>query len=428
MRRRCPMPTYAMKSQCEGEGFLEYDTGQVGKNALITNRTGADMIRGLAAQGDGPGAETRQTYDISADPMIEDIWPLNTVIQQPAAEAEPFRDVFFCRTRQCAGICGAREDECTDGVAVPDMTGAATADVWYTTDGFSSATATATDPFAVSEAIASGVCVKIDKDTWRWIVVRGTTDAGNPCEIGYSDDSGATWTNVNVGTTNGEFAVHGGAMHALDMFHIWLCTDGGLVYFSDDGGLTWTDLEAATPTPAEELFAVHFIDEHYGMAVGGTTGASGVCVWTEDGGDNWELLTAPAAAIIAGVAVINNQRVWVTTEAGALYYTDDQGQNWTARTVPLSSVNALGDVDFFDEFAGAICGNSNVSAADYGVILRTFDGGYSWESYAYGTAFDGALEYYGMNAVWMCSYNEVVAVGEPEDSLGVIMHLQAPGV
>jgi photosystem II stability/assembly factor-like uncharacterized protein len=188
--------------------------------------------------------------------------------------------------------------------------------------------------------------------------------------------------------------------------------------------LTWTDQGA--PATAEELYAIDFIDENHGICVGGTAATTSVFLYTHDGGEHWTEIAGPASEILTGCSVIDNERIWVVTAAGEVYYSYDFGANWSERTMPVTPT-VLGDVVFIDEFCGAICGNYNDGVDDHGVIYRTFNGGYDWEYYIADTAFDSALSYYGLNALWVCDYNHIYAVGEQVDSVGLILELSASG-
>jgi photosystem II stability/assembly factor-like uncharacterized protein len=427
VERRCQIPVYVHWTECPPDNvFLNYDTGRSMRNGLITSNGMSDMVMTMGEEG-LTATNVGQSFEFNGEPMPPFYWKLVLTIRS-VAEAEQLRDIAFCNAARCDGPCGSLEDICTDGIIAADMTAAAAADVWFTTNGWSSGAAGAGNPFAADEAVASACCVYMDKDSVRHIVVRGTTDGANPAEIAYSDDAGATWTTVNVGSTNGEYALHGGALFALnhDAGNIWLCTDQGNVFKSEDGGVTWTDQNAPTPVGgAEGLMCVRFADERYGMCVGGTTGASSVFLYTDDGGAHWNLGTGAAAVLLTGVSVIDNIHAWVTTEGGALYYTNDYGTNWTARAL-TSTPDALGDVHFINQYVGATGGFETVSGDELGTIWRTFDGGWSWEEYQHDTAFDSGATY-GVNSVYVCDINHIYGVGEPVDSLGLIMELSAKG-
>lgn len=424
VERRCEIPVYVHWTECPPSNvFLNYEEGKQLQDSIITNKSLSDSAKQRGEEGQEP-TMLGQAFDLTSIPMPPDYWKL--VLSIPTiAEVEALRDIAFCSPGRCDGPCGAQEDIGTDGIIVADFTVAAAADVWFTANGWGTGAAGATQPYAVSMVVASAVCVHIDKDVIRHIVARGTLDGG-PADIAYSDDAGATWTVVDVGTTNDEFAVHGGALFALDQYNIWLCTDQGAIYKSEDAALTWTDQNAPLPAGgAEELFCIDFIDASFGMCVGGTTGASSVLLTTTDGGAHWTLGTGATAEIQTGVNVIDSIHAWVTTETGVLQYTNDFGTNWAARLLP-STPDALGDVDFLDRYNGTVGGFETVSAAELATIWRTPDGGFSWEEHQHDTAFDSGATY-GLNSVVMLDPNHIFAVGEPVDTLGLIMELSAKG-
>lgn len=414
---RCPMPVYFHHSLCgRQDTFLNYDAGQVARSAFITNKAQSRTARGRAEPGATP-EKTEQTYSFTAGPPAPNYWPLvETVVEvavTTATEDSPLRDIAFCTTPQCRGACGAAESLCDDGILGADSDGAShTAPGWVTANGGGAWTLWAARPFAATYDIASVVCFDIDRDTTRWIAARGTTIGGSPAQISYSDNGGATWSAaVSVGGTNGEYFTHSGALFALDHRHIWAVTNLANVYFSADGGLTWTDQSAPAPAANEVLNYVHFIDENYGWAVGGLLATSGYYIQTTDGGAHWSLATTePVARAGVWVAVRDAYHIWCGTDNGAVYFSDNWGTTWTARTLPVTPTQT-GDGAFWDDYAGFIVGYRNVSSVPYPILFRTFNGGADWEYYQYATALS-TTEYWGMNALAVCGYNEVHAVGE----------------
>lgn len=432
--RRCPMPVYLHHLHCgRPDTYLNYEYGVRLANGIFTSKGKGGLVRGMVDAGDGAADMATQSFDVSGEPMPVDYWPLVITDRSNIAEDEPLRDLGFREDARCLGPCGALQDGCERGMIVADAATGVTAEVWATANGWAAGAALPTDPFAADEDVASLVMFPLDRSTIRMIVVRGTTDGANPAEVAYVDydiptNTPGAWTTVNVGATNGEYAVHGGALFAFDASHVWLCTDQGNIFFSDDAGLSWTDQAAPTPVGgAEELYCVRFLDYNYGVCVGGTTGASSVYLTTTDGGAHWTLGTGAAAKILTGCDLVDTNRVWASDEDGGLWYSNDFGINWTERTLLSKTPSALGDVVFINEFDGAACGNYNDGADDYGAVYRTFDGGEHWEAYVASTEFDGALEYYGLNAVWMCDTNHIFAVGEIVNSLGLILELTPAG-
>jgi len=416
--RNCEIPVYLTHGACPTQTFLNYDVVDMLRGGIITNKSGSGFARGRGDEGEGAADASLRSYDLSGWPESPEVYKL-TLTRRTIAEAEPLNAVEFCNTPTCLGPCGVTEDVCTDGIITADPTGAAAAQAWFTTNGWGAGAAGAVDPFlVVSLDISAAVCFPIDRDTVRHIVACGTTQAGLPAQVSYSDDAGASWTLVNVTAVNGDFITYGGSMWAVNGRNIWAGIDDGGIYFSSDEGLTWTSQNSPL---ASAIYSIHFVDENYGMAVG----AANVFAYTTDGGEHWTAGTGPAAAdVLTGVRVIDNNRAWVTSTGGAvgeLWYTNDFGANWTQRLLPVVP-DALGAIDLVDEYAIAVAGWYDGSGTELPAIYRSFNGGYSWESHYYETAFDGAATY-GLNAVKMCGYNHVFAVGEPIDATGVILEL-----
>ena len=164
--------------------------------------------------------------------------------------------------------CGAYAERCDTIVIGCDAAGAATANVLISTDGGNTWAATAADPFATDENITSIRMFQVDATTVRILAARDT-DAANPMELAYSDDSGANWTLVVLGATNGEFAERDQAIMVIDESNIWVCTDQGNVYFSSDGGATFTvQSSALTASGGNDLNACHFATNLVGISVG----------------------------------------------------------------------------------------------------------------------------------------------------------------
>jgi photosystem II stability/assembly factor-like uncharacterized protein len=133
----------------------------------------------------------------------------------------------------------------------------------------------------------------------------------------------------------------------------------GLVVHSDGAGAAWR--QADVPV-ASDLTAVQFIDAQRGWAVG----HDGVVLHSADGGAHWvrqldgrqaaELLTRHFTALVAA------------GEAGAAPLLELVRQNYAA-----GPEQALLGVLFEDALRGWACGS-------FGTLLRTRDGGATWES------------------------------------------------
>lgn len=356
---RCPIPIYIHKVSCgRRDVFTNFDRTFVLRQARITSRA----LGNLAARNSGAEGETTQTFEISAQ-FLTRIFNLEAA-RISLTETESLTGIAICGEDRCAGDCGV-EQSVGDAIYVASkaLVGSAanTADVLVSLNGGAFAN-TAADPFGGGEDVQGIVCFKVGRDTTRVLVARGTTDVAHPAEIAFTDDGGATWTSVNVGSTNGEFVANGHALFALDRYHIWLGTSDGRIYFSSDAGLTWTVQDNAVVS-ATDIVGISFYDTLRGFAVY-TGGEVASC----SDGLSWSAKTASGATTTTDIHAITQYDVWVTG-ANGMWFSKDGGTTWTQRnTIPI------GAVDFLDELFGMAVG----SAAS-GSIYMTINGGYDWQ-------------------------------------------------
>lgn len=389
--QKCPIPLY-VNLVCGGrrDVFTNAEKTYILDVRRITNRTISNLLMRESDE------RAEQVFSLSAAPPVFEVRTV-TADSLNESETEALNDIVFCNEESCAGACGDAAGVCESGFAVADAGAAATANVIATTDGGVTWAATATDPFAADEDILSATCFRIDKDTVRWLVVRGPEAAPtNPLEIGYSDDSGATWTNVDVEAAGTRAANDSGALFALDKRHIWLVSTGGYIFFSEDGGITWTPQSEGELTTVD-LNAIHF-DEggQNGVAVGDT----GVVLITRDGGETWEAgTTITGTPDVYCVKVADGSRFYVGTSDGNIYVTFDRATTWESQFVLASG--AVNDIDIVNDFVlWAAVDNST----PVGTVYRTRNGGRDWESID--TNANG-----GLNAVWACGVNNAYFVG-----------------
>lgn len=339
-------------------------------------------------------------FGIGALPPVYRIFQ-KTSGRQSIAVTASINDVHFC---------GVGANLAKVGVAVSDfIAGPGKAQVLYTLDAGATWTATATQPFANSEDIRSVTCFLVGRNTTRIVVARGTTDAGNPMEIGYSDDWGATWNLVNVGSTNGQFAPGFDSLYAYDPYTMWLVAGAGFIYYSEDGGITWSAQESGSLT-ANDLWAIHFATERIGYAVG----EADTILKTEDGGATWTATAASTGvvAILNTVHVLDADNVWVGNASGQMFYTDDGGATWTERAFTGSGAGNVKSIQFVPgsrEFGFMV----HNTAGPVGSVFWTIDGGFSWEPI---TLFTNV----GINGMYVADANTVFIAGEAQGGTGVI--------
>jgi photosystem II stability/assembly factor-like uncharacterized protein len=249
------------------------------------------------------------------------------------------------------------------GVAVTSAATGVEADVLLSSDlsGIAGWTTTPAKPFAADEDISTVTLFKVGRGVQRILVGRGTTDPADPAEIAYSDDKGATWETVNVGSTVGEFIV---SIFALSNYDIYVGTDGGRIYKSEDGGITWGVREDAAITTTE-YNGIFMMNSQVGYAVG----KSGLVVKTLDGGRNWGQVSVAGTGDLHSVWAVGRNRVWVGGDSGEMYFTANGGDTWTKRNV--IGTGAVTSQQWVNDYYGLITTGATVQF--------TINGGYSWE-------------------------------------------------
>jgi hypothetical protein len=305
-------------------------------------------------------------------------------------------------SKECESSC---PDICKYGVAATDCLGGSAgskANVLLTSNYGGSWVAVSGQPFAATEEISSIAIVPMSATAFRIIAVRGTTDAGNPAEIAYSDNYGVTWSYVNVGSTNGQYAIGKHSLYAIDKSHIWLVLTSGGVFFSENGGVTWTQQYTST---VQNLFSIHMYSELYGF-IGG---ASNTLLSTTDGGGVWSTEVAPvamAAGTINTVWQYDYDSIFIGYSTGYVYLTIDKATSWAAQSFYGAGGGSVGEIKFFKNIGFMV----TTDATGVGHAFRTPDTGADWE------VFDATNS--GLNSIYPCDYNTAYIVGEVNSTTG----------
>lgn len=360
----CPFGLYVTLGCGKKGNFDSWERAMLVDVRAVTNINYSGLVR---KEEDVPAMVT---FDIEGSAGIGRFYRLSSAPQSiDAAVTGNINSMKFSDDISCWSSCGETVGECEKGIAVTVGGTAATANVLLSPEfgGTSDWAATAADPFAVAEDIADGLIVKTGRNTDRIITVRGTTDAGNPMEIAWSDDNGATWNLVDVGSTDGEFAVKKGALFALSSYDIYLVSNLGRIYKSEDGGLTWTVKEDANITTSA-YNAIKMLNPNLGYAVG----TSGLVVKTIDGGKTWGQTGAVAGSNdLYSVEPISSKRVIVGSTLGVSYETTNGGETWTA-TQHLDATANVNDIQALDQYYIVIANGETVQF--------TINGGFSWDT------------------------------------------------
>ena len=412
-RIRCRFPLYVPMADCTRPNeFIPNDRGLIYTDVIITGTTRSNNVtRNVDG---GAVGEMLKTFAWSAKDVLE--WHDTVGTRRANASVEDINDIVFCNEVACQGICGPAEAICTNGVTVHDAVGIGTADVFFTTDAGITWTAGAVDPFLADEHISSVICFPSNGiDTIRVIIARGVTDAGNPAEIAYTEDSGATWTVVDIETANAGFVPWNGGLFAWDRWNIWACTDtgagaAGTIVVSRDGGVTWaTQLTGA----GDALNCLRFSSSDVGLCVGDQNEMH----FTDDSGAHWTAITGPAAQAAVDAltcAVIDENRWYVGYDDGELWFTNDGGANWSeiALGIPASghTISAINDMGHVGEHIIWLAIHGNDGANEVGFVGRSVTGG-ATDTWEYTQAPTDCSAGNGFTCIHVCGINQAFAAG-----------------
>lgn len=401
-RAKCPFTLFAhLSKNGRKDLFTNFDRTYIFTNTRITSRG----IAALVARTPDDNSRAEQSFDISAEALLRLKEP--EIARQTTSEVNAINDISFCNSEQCRTDEEVALASCQIGFAVTDPTALATANVLYTSNGGTWA-ATATDPFAADEVIIAVECFDFGRGVTRVIVAAGTTAAGSPARIAYSDDNGATWTVVNVNSTNAIFVTSPRSLFALDRNNIWVGLSNGYIYHSGDGGLTWVAQESGVISTTQ-WNAIRFVD----ALVGWAAGENNEVARTIDGGVTWSAITGPAGQTtddIQTIEVLDRNRAWIGYNDGTLWYTHDAGVTWAQRSFSGSGVGSVRDVRFFNDSLGYMVTNN---ASPVGRAHWTIDGGYTWQVLGLNTNA-------GYNSLFLCDEWSFFVAGEAQGSLGYI--------
>lgn len=403
---KCPFTLYAMKRDCGDAGvFKNWVRGAILYEGIITG----DELSAYAHHVDDN--ESNHAYTVSAPTPRSDVWHL-VASRVATTNVESLDCVAPCMNLYCDDACGAYslpgdnvlagEDSGYLGGAAGVLSSADAGDTW---------SLSATAPFTAGDSIMSIACFEVGRGINRQLVVRDTK-AATVLQAAYSDDGGATWTLVNVGSIIAEGTTGPKSLVAIDAEHIWIVTDEPTVYFSSDGGETWTE-QAQTAAGANPLNAISYADTNTLVAVGN----SDTVIFTIDGGINWVAAGGTGSGDdLLSVQCFNPYRWLVGTDgtAGAtssLFITYDSGDNWEERFFTGNATEEVTDMSFATPGVGIIITNT---AGPIGSIHMTIDGGFSWEEIAPPTNS-------GFNAVAMVDVTTAYIVGHANGGTAMIV-------
>lgn len=153
---------------------------------------------------------------------------------------------------------------------------------------------------------------------------------------------------------------------------------GGEVFVTRDEGQTWkkslhlsaADFGGLEPT----LRRVKFIDKKRGWILGYLKSSNeSLVLYTEDGGLSWARQQLPPNDVATDFDFVGDGHGWIVSVKGNILRTDDGGKTWQTQRFGGPTDFPLSKVDFRDSKNG-------IAVGGLGTILQTSDGGDHWSS------------------------------------------------
>lgn len=193
-------------------------------------------------------------------------------------------------------------------------------------------------------------------------------------DVFHTPNAGQSWTALG---NPGSAALRD--VHFLTNLRGWVAGDSGAIFSTSDGGASWTP---ATGTGVGDLAAIEFEDFFSGFAVG----EGGKVLGSTDGGASFSTLasgTAVPPPAVYGIDAVDPDHAWATTADDEILRTEDGGVTWEGVSAGVNF--QWWDVSFHDTQNGFACGDKQ---AFFPSVAWTSDGGLSWTSKSFGLMVD----------------------------------------
>jgi photosystem II stability/assembly factor-like uncharacterized protein len=182
------------------------------------------------------------------------------------------------------------------------------------------------------------------------------------------------------------YTTHILCVSAVDADNAWLGKEWGSIYRTSDGGNNW---QKVSQFP-DSKYGVHCydIDALNGTSawVVGWTQAEGAIARTDDGGVTWDVKyrTPDSPPLLdswyKSISALDTQTAWVAgnsvdyngNKGPSLIKTTDGGAHWTAVNTAIPQTDSVNDVELVDA-------NTAWVTTSLGAVLKTIDGGATWE-------------------------------------------------
>jgi photosystem II stability/assembly factor-like uncharacterized protein len=212
----------------------------------------------------------------------------------------------------------------------------------------------------------SSVLFTSPKEGWVATSVLGT--------IMHTIDAGETWRKVPLPHPQ-SFGSSFCKQAAVGSTYIFQYSN--VIYITDDSGKTWKLVTEQFPNDSGKVGQMCFTDLKHGFAAWNATQYA----VTDDGGKIWTegKLKNEASGNHSHIQFVDAKTGWILPDTGTIHATVDGGATWQAQKLG-KRIGTLVGVNFVDANLGHVLAGNTPSIKEGSKLLRTTDGGMTWEA------------------------------------------------
>lgn len=224
-------------------------------------------------------------------------------------------------------------------------------------------------------------------------------------------DGGINWSPICKINSHRKYGFFANQAKFIDNFHGWILEAGNYLWRTDDGGRSWQVYSTFSERHQADITGFTFIDSKIGWSACDKR----TVLKTIDGGSSWRMLSIPTPQnpAVYDICFLNERVGWILV-GDDIYRTLDGGESWQLLS-PSQSRSSISAFIFLDENNGWAAGTNNLrveklkSAEIKGKVLRTNDGGKTWNNVEINTTESRFLDIYFSDLThgWLISMDKV---------------------
>lgn len=235
---------------------------------------------------------------------------------------------------------------------------------------------------------------------------------GSTGNVWKTSDGGHHWEMIAKLKPHNQSGFVGIQAKFIDELHGWIIEPSHFLWRTIDGGRTWKVSSTLSEKYMPDLIRFSFVNPR----VGWLACNNGIVLKTNDGGSTWDVLKTGLTLSVHDIYFIDEKIGWALI-GSRIYHTTNSGKSWQLQfgpELPFESPTIL-SLFFLDNKTGWAVGHTNPWAGGVktpsktkGVILRTTDGGNTWDTEVkeYTSVFS-QIYFADMNHGWLISPDHI---------------------